>query len=243
MTVTKKMALNQQQHELPVENLDFLEEKHNCKKKHGDLFPNSCRFIFAGSSGCGKSNALLTLLFHENGLCFENIYIYSKSLYQPKYQLLQHILQKINGIGYYPYSENADVIDPNDAKENSIFIFDDVIGESQNKICSFYSMCRHRSIDVAFLCQTYVAAKKHLLRDNANILVIFKQDDLNLKHIFDEHVSPDMSYETFKRICSACWNKNKFGFLTIVKDFDLNDGRYRENYDKYIRLDSEYGTV
>lgn len=234
----KNIRIEQHQAVLPVENLDYLNDKYELEKsrKHGELFPNSCRFIFAGPSGCGKSNALLSLIFNLNGLHFENVYIFSKSLYQPKYQILEHILSNVSGVGYFPFKENAEIDEPNDAKSNSIFIFDDVIGENQDKIKSYYAMGRHKSIDVAFLCQTYVAAKKHIIRDNANILVIFKQDDVNLKHIFDEHVSPDMTYETFKKICGICWNDN-FGFLVIVKDFDLNNGRYRLGFDKYIALD------
>lgn len=233
-----KIRIKQHQTVLPVVNLDCLDDKYEFekKRKHGDLFPNSCRFIFAGPSGCGKSNALMSLIFDLNGLNFENVYIYSKSLYQPKYQILEQILHEVPGVNYFPFKENAEIAEPNDVETNSIFIFDDVIGENQDKIKSYYAMGRHKSIDVAFLCQTYVAIKKHIIRDNTNILVIFKQDDVNLKHIFDEHVSPDMTYDEFKKVCGLCWNNN-FGFLVIVKDFDLNNGRYRMGFDKYIVLD------
>lgn len=229
------MQFIQHSSQLPIENLDYF-EKNIPKKKHGSLFPNSCRFLFTGPSGCGKSNALLALLFSPNGLQFENIYIYSKSLHQPKYLLLAEVLKNIPGIGYYSFENNEDVIDPKEAHENSVFIFDDVVCEKQDKIKAYYSMGRHKFIDVAFLCQTYVKISKHLIRDNANIIVVFKQDDINMKHIFDEHVSPDMPYEDFKKICSLSWNDHKYGFLVIVKDFNLNEGRYRKGFDTYIKL-------
>ena len=72
-----------------------------------------------------------------------------------------------------------------------------------------------------------------MVRDNANFLVIFKQDDVNLKHVYDDHVSSDMKFDAFKDLCLECW-KDKFGFLTICKDFEVDEGRYRQGLDRYI---------
>lgn len=229
------MRIKQHQKSLPVCNLDIFEDQPEFNK-NGDLFPANCRFLIVGPSGCGKSNALLSLLFHPNGLKFENVYIFSKSLYQPKYQLLEEVLNGVHGIGYHSFRENDEIIDTVDAKENSIFIFDDICNSKQDKIRSYYSMGRHKKIDVAFLCQTYVSINKHLIRDNANIIVVFRSDDVNLHHIFNEHISPDMSYEKFKEICSVCWSVDNYGFLMIVKDFNLNNGRYRHGFDKFISI-------
>ncbi|KAJ8874478.1 hypothetical protein PR048_025338 [Dryococelus australis] len=44
-----------------------------------------CICIIAGPSGCGKTCVLLSLLEEENGLRFNTVYIYSKSLQQQKY--------------------------------------------------------------------------------------------------------------------------------------------------------------
>lgn len=229
------MRIEQHKTVLPVENLDIFDDQPKLNR-NGDLFPSSCRFLIVGPSGCGKSNALLSLLFHPNGLTFENVYIFSKSLNQPKYQLLEEVLNSVHGIGYHSYRENDEIIDTSEAKENSIFIFDDICNSKQDKIKSYYSMGRHKHIDVAFLCQTYVSINKHLIRDNANIIVIFRSDDVNSRYIFNEHISPDMSYEKFKDICSICWSTDNYGFLMIVKDFNLNDGRYRHGFDKFISI-------
>lgn len=230
------MQCIQQPQTLAIENLDFIDiNVKEQKQKHGLLLPNSFRAIFCGPSGCGKTNALLSLLFSINGPKFENIYVYSKSLYQPKYQLLENVLKKVKMVGYFPYKHNDDIIDPADAYKNSIFIFDDVTCDKQNKIREYYSMGRHKGIDAVYLCQTYSKIPKQLIRDNCNIIVLFRQDDTNLKHAFDEHVSPDMTYDQFKRMCSECWEE-KFGCLTIVKEFHLTNGRYRRGFDRYIKL-------
>ena len=201
--------------------------------KHNNLFPNSVRCIICGPSGSGKSTAVISLLLGENGVKFENLYIFSKSLFQPLYKLLESIIQQIKEIGFYVFTRYEDLVQPEEAKPNSVFIFDDVAWEEQNKILSFFSMGRHRDLDVFYLTQSYARLPKHLLRDNASMLVVFKQDNLNLKHIFEDHVISDMSLTDFQKLCQMCW-KQKNGFLTIYKDNDLNHGRYRQNFDKFI---------
>jgi hypothetical protein len=228
------MLCNQQQ-ALPIINFDFFGNTTTCDSKHGKLLPNSFRAIFCGPSGCGKTNALLSLVFSLNGLRFENVYVYSKSLYQPKYELLKLVLKRVKGVKYFPFNNNDEVIDPSEAHNNSLFIFDDVACDGQNKIKEYYSMCRHKAIDVAYLCQTYSKIPKQLIRDNCNFIVLFRQDEKNLKHIFNDHVSPDLSYHQFKQMCADCWKEND-GCLVIAKDFSINYGRYRKKFDKYIKI-------
>ncbi|KYN29961.1 hypothetical protein ALC57_00577 [Trachymyrmex cornetzi] len=62
------------------------------KRKHGEMLPNTIRAIICGPSNCGKTNVLISLLESPNGVRFENVYVYSKSLQQPKYQYLENFL-------------------------------------------------------------------------------------------------------------------------------------------------------
>ena len=73
--------MDDQRKKLPVTNFDKLTNTENklLPKRHGDLLPNNIRAVLCGPSACGKTNALLALLTHPNGLKFENIYVYSKS--------------------------------------------------------------------------------------------------------------------------------------------------------------------
>lgn len=231
------MKVLKQKLQLPIINHDYnnVDNKHKMSHRHGTLLPESIRCIICGPSGGGKTNILLSLLFDPNGLKFENIYIYCKSLYQPKYKLLSDVLQKIKGMEYNQYEHNEDVLDPKDAKNNSIFIFDDVIMCNQAKIRDYFCMGRHKNIDSFYLCQTYTKIPKHLIRDNANLLVILKQDLLNLKHVYEDHVGADMKFEQFCEICQECW-KNQYGFLVICKDNELNKGRYRKGFDHFIQV-------
>lgn len=74
------MKVQKQKTELPIENPDEISSDSKFRK-HGILFGGKCkRGLFVGSSGCGKTNVVLGLLEHPNGVRFKNIYLYSKSV-------------------------------------------------------------------------------------------------------------------------------------------------------------------
>lgn len=225
------MRLVKQQNTLSVSHIDV--EKNHVSFKHGPLLPDSIRCLVCGPSNCGKTNLMLNLIYDKNGLKFENIYIFSKSLHQPKYIQLSEILSSVNDVGYFAYGDNKEIPPPEQALPNSIFIFDDIACAKQDVVRSYFCMGRHNGVDSFYLCQSYTRIPKHLIRDNANLLIIFNQDELNLRRIYDDHVNSDMGLKQFKEICKTCWN-SKYGFLVIDKDRELNDGRYRKGFDVYI---------
>lgn len=229
-----KMKLIKQHANINVRNLDFLNENDN-KKRHSSLLPNSIRALIVGPSNCGKTALMLSLIDSPNGLKFENIYLFSKSLYQPKYEYLKKLITSVKGMGYHTFHSNDEVLPPEKAKKNSIMIFDDVACEKQFNIRSYFCMGRHKNIDSFYLCQTYTHIPKHLIRDNANMIIMFKQDDMNIKHVYNDHVGSDMDFSKFLEICRECW-KTKYGFLVINKDDELNEGRYRKGFDMFIRI-------
>lgn len=217
---------------LPVANFDKLAgQKQKQSKKHGNLLPDSIRAVISGPSACGKTNSLLTLITHPNGLRFENIYIYSKSLNQPKYKYLKDLLEPLEGVQFFSFSDNDEVVSPDNVLPNSIMIFDDVACEKQNNIRSYFCMGRHKGVDCFYLCQSYTHIPKHLVRDNVNFLVLFRQDDTNLKHVYDDHVNSDMSFAQFRELCHKCWKEDRYGFIVIDRDSSINNGRYRKGFD------------
>lgn len=232
------MDIVQQKDKLNINNIDYLTVDNNSgvKSKHGTLLPHTVRCIISGPSNVGKTNVAFNLVTHPNGLSFNNLYIYSKSLSQPKYQLLLKIVSDIPEISVYKYNADEEILEPNNAKPFSIFIFDDVACENHDMIRKYFSMGRHNHIDSIYIGQTYSKIPKQLIRDNINLLVIFKQDETNLKHIYNEHVGVDMSYNQFKNVCRTAW-KEKYSFLVIDKDRELNTGRYRVKFDKFILLE------
>nr|CAI5864403.1 unnamed protein product [Callosobruchus analis] len=62
-------------------------------ESNGSLFGGeSKRALIVGASGSGKTNIMIILITHPNGLRFSNVYIYCKSPHQPKYQYLRKVL-------------------------------------------------------------------------------------------------------------------------------------------------------
>lgn len=111
------MRFIKQQDSLKVQNFDFINNKQCKKQKHGPLLPNNIRCLIVGPSNCGKTNVMITMLLNSNALKFENIYIYSKSLHQPKYKYLKRIITSIPQIGFFMITNNCDVLPPEDAKK------------------------------------------------------------------------------------------------------------------------------
>lgn len=237
------MEFIQQPFSLPVSNIEanFVSNttaggKKIQLQKNGPLLPRSVRALVCGPSSCGKTNIVLSLIQHINGLKFEAVYIYSKSLDQNKYKYLEEMLKPIAGMHFETFSRNENVISPTDAHENSLIIFDDISTDPQGCIADFFSRGRHRGIDCFYLTQTYARLPKHLIRDNANVVVLFKQDELNLKHVFkDCSISCDMSFKQFHDICVRCWQE-RYGCIVIVLDCEKNEGRYRRGFDTFIQL-------
>lgn len=221
---------------ISVNNVDeSTQSTKNVTKKHSNLLPNSIRCIIAGPSNCGKTNLLVSLIESEHGLKFENIYIYSKTLEQEKYEYLSEMLKPINGLGFYTFSSSEKVIAPKQAKRNSIIIFDDVIcDKNQDTIKSYFCLGRHRNIDCFYLTQTYTRVSKHLIRDNCNFLILFRQDDMNLKHVYnDMGAACDMTFQQFRKLCLDCW-KERYGFVVIDMDSDPFNGRYRKGFANFL---------
>lgn len=233
------MKLVKQATNIVVNNIDSKTYGGKIKdgsNKHSVLLPNSIRCLICGPSNCGKTNVLISLLEDPNGLRFENIYLYSLSLYQPKYVYLQHLLSNIKEIGFFMFSSNEEVIPPEQAKPNSIFIFDDVITQKQNNIKSYFCMGRHNNIDCFYLSQSYAHIPKHLIRENANFIILFRQDELSLKHVYNDYgLSADITFVMFKKICKMCW-EDSYSFLVLDLDKTEREGKYRKGFDNFIKL-------
>jgi len=228
------MKLVSQKCKLPITNVD-VDAKESTRSKNGPLLPNSIRALICGPSGVGKTNLIYCLLTERNGLSFKNVYVYSKSLFQPKYVQLEKVMGGLPEIKYHTFSTTSEVVSPEEASMNSVFVFDDVMSDPQEKMREFFSMGRHKNIDCFYLCQSYTKVPKHLIRDNTNFIVLFKQDGLNLRHVYDDHVSPEITFDDFMAMCKICWEK-KYDFLTIDKSRELQNGRFRQGFDNFIHL-------
>jgi len=192
------MRLVRSRERLSLPPVADVHQQQNTPAKHGALLPNQIRALLTGPSGSGKTNVMVGLLAHAKGLTYEHVYLLSKTAFQPMYTNICKIIESIPGMTFNLMTPST--IDKLPTfKPNAIVIFDDVTPESFSDIRNCFSFGRHSNIDVFYLIQTYTAAPKHLCRDNANFIIAFKQDGLNLKHIFEDHVMGDMSFLTFQK--------------------------------------------
>ena len=59
------------------------------RRSNHPLLPKSIKGILVGKSGWGKMTLLLNLLLRPEWLDYDNLYVFGKSLFQPKYRILK----------------------------------------------------------------------------------------------------------------------------------------------------------
>ena len=132
------------------------------------------------------------------------------------------------------YEFPDDVPDPRDlnATHKNLMIFDDLLLEPQNKCETYYIRGRHSNVDCFYLSQNYFKLPRQTIRENANFICIFKQDNKNINHIYNDHVSSDMTKDEFRNLCKEAWKK-PFGFVVIDLSSEINGGKYRSGLDTF----------
>ena len=214
---------------MKVRNYDFVDVGRN-RKPNNRVFPNNIRCIMCGPAGCGKTNLLMNFLC--DWLDYDRLHVYSKTLQQEKYKTLRKAFEEVCP-GVATFSTNAEDVPPpneHDGDGTTVLVLDDVMLDKQDVVERYFAYGRHVNVDIFYLVQTYSRIPKRVIRDNANLLILFRQDDKNLKHVYDNHVGVDMMFEEFKRLGSRSWNSCQYGFLTIDKTVPVNEGRYKNKF-------------
>ena len=151
------------------------------------------RIALIGSSGSGKSNILINLIYKMN--CFSKIYMFVKCPDEPLYKFfidkIREVEKKFKTEILMVSTELDDIpeVDDFDRDENNLCVFDDVISESSlklKKIKDLWIRGRKQNITTVFLSQSYHAIPL-LIRQNTDIL-LFKKigTERNLKMILSE---------------------------------------------------------
>jgi len=104
--------------------------------------------------------------------------------------------------------------------------------EKQNKCEAYYIRGRHSNVDCHYLSQNYFKLLRQTIRENANFIVLFPQDLKNINHIYNDHVSSDMSKDEFRDLCKEAW-KCTHGFVVIDLTSKNHCGRYRKGLDEF----------
>jgi hypothetical protein len=208
---------------------------------HSILFPKNIYAVIAGSTGCGKTNLMINLLRKARLLNYDHVYVYSSTLHQPAYEYLRQFYRDLERLIFdnenhvvkiaHFFDADTEIMNPSelDMNKNHIMIFDDVMNHDQSVIKDYFCRGRHNSINVFYLCQSLHKIAKHCIRENANIFILFRQDDKTLKYFHETHISGDMDFTEFKQFCDGAWSK-KHGFVVINIWDEAYCGRYWSNY-------------
>jgi len=76
--------------------------------------------------------------------------------------------------------------------------------EKQNKFETYYIRGKHSNLDCFYLCQNYFILPRQTIRENANLIVLKKQDLKHIKHIHNDHdvtICQKMSSEISTKNC------------------------------------------
>ena len=236
--------------EIPDYSKGFNKEK--ICANHAPFLPKTIFCVIAGSTGSGKTNLMVHLLLNEKLLDYSDVYIYSPTLYQPCYEylkeyygntekLIKHKYNISTQIAHF-FDSDEEIKDPAelDKTQSHIMIFDDVMNADQTKIKEYFCRGRHNNVNVFYLCQSLHKIAKHCIRENANVFILFKQDDKTLKYFHETHVSGDMDFKEFKTFCDEAWTK-RHGFIVFNIWEEPSCGRYLANYgviytpEKYLK--------
>ena len=216
--------------------------RNTSTSKHSKLFPKNIFLILVGSTGSGKTNLLLNLLLDPtNQIYFDDFYIWATTLHQPKYIFLKEHFESLEKYLFHQYNtkveighfftHDEEIIDPKELDETKshLMIFDDVQNENQTRIKDYFCSGRHNNFNVFYLCQSLNHIKKHCIRENANIFILFRLNEKTLKSFYESHASSDMKYEEFKDFCEKAWQKDH-GYVVINLWSKPHDKKYIANY-------------
>ena len=89
-------------------------------------------------------------------------------------------------------------------------IFDILLLQKQNKCEAYFVRGRHSNCDWLHLSQNYFKLPCQTIQENANFFCLFPQDQKNIDHIYNDHVSQDMTKEHFKKFANTHGRSHRF---------------------------------
>ena len=225
------------------------------------------RCIITGPSECGKSyfltNIILNIINEYDKIyifspslhqdlyqrlikCFSNytpIHIIPKILNEEDIDIL--IDKLVNNKDFEKSDIEIETFDniqemkfPQDYENNSIIILDDLNQKEMDdpRVQARFKRSRHNNLSIFIISQDYYELSKK--NCNGNFFHIFKPNNfLDVRNLYQDKASMDMTLNEFKLLTSICWKKN-YQPLTIDMTKDKFTGRYRINLNSIFVPDS-----
>ena len=117
---------------------------------------------------------------------------------------------------------------PQDYENNSIIFLDDLNEKEINndKIQAMFKRGRHINLSIFIISQDYYELPKRTISANGNNHLFKTNNYLDVRNIYQDKASMDMTLDEFISLISICWNE-KYNPLTIDMTKDKYTGRYR----------------
>ena len=202
------------------------------------------RVIIIGSSGSGKTSALLNLINNQTDI--DKIYLHAKDPYEAKYQYLINKREKV-GLDHFKdprafieYSNDMqdvykNIEDYNPGKKRKILIvLDDMIADRINNkklnpvVTELFLRGRKLNISIVFITQSYFKVPKDVRLNSTHLFIRKIPNKRELELIALNH-SSDIDFKDFMKIYKKC-TAEQYSFLvndtTLPSDDPL---RFRKN--------------
>ena len=209
--------------------MENLGEKSNGPPFHHPMLPGDIRMLIVGQSGCGKTNLVVNLTLEY--IKWTRLYIITNTPDQKLYDLLRGI-PKLKVKGYVHFitpdqlRDNHEIFD--DMPPLSLVIFDDFMLEKDQSFPSMvFSQGRHKKINSVYIAQ--FTETNLVIRQNANVLVMFILDSKSKECVHSMYASADMEVSDFKKIKLV--NRD---FLALMPFTNSISKKYIKNFKTYL---------
>ena len=199
------------------------------------------RLLVCGSTGCGKTNAVVDLLMRY--IPWQVLWVYAKHMgeawqsLQAKVEAREKRLKR--PISFWETSlENAVPVDTLSPTNRNVVVFDDFImdREHQPTIADYFVRGRHRNCSLVYITQSYYDVPK-IVRNNCSHYMIFRgYNGSDETHLWKD-LGSGMRKDEFAEYLREA-TRRPHGFAFIDTDPARPELRWRIGFDRLVLPDN-----
>ena len=192
------------------------------------------RMIICGSSGSGKTQTLLSLIYNMPDT-FENIFICLKLKDEPLYLYIDDKLGK-KGLKILEYDKDGLVdLDKLNKEQQTLIVMDDLIGvKNQRPMEEFFLRARKKNCSLIYISQSYYAIPK-MIRNNMTYLIIKQISSMKNLVMISREFDVGVSKENLIKMYNDA-TKDKQNFLLMDLESAPSE-RFRKGFNEIYELD------
>lgn len=207
------------------------------KNYHKHFIKPRAMISIIGSTGAGKTTALLEFLHRKNDAFYEIIIFSGSTTDEPLYNLLK---EHIDGIKMIDSVEDLPELldtDPTAKNKEKLIVFDDIINLPKKdiiKIQKWFNSARKWGFSCVAMAQNYTNLSIQIRR-NSMYFLVFRLNDINsINQIIKNHNNNGDDPALVKRLYfQATAKKGDFFILDLTSD---DEKRYRHNFTDFLTL-------